>query len=55
MLCCLHKVLNGRQQDQFVAEAKLRKQSVDDADLNAGSAPGVSDSCGANAVVSVRL
>ena len=38
-----------------MAYAKLRKQSVDGADLNAGSAAGISDSGGANVIVSVRL
>ena len=55
MLCSTHKVLIGSQQGQFVMYAKLRKQSVDGADLNAGSAAGVSDSCGANVIASVRL
>ena len=51
----MHKVLIGSEQGQFVAYAKLRKQSVDGADLNAGSAAGISDSGGANVIVSVRL
>ena len=38
-----------------MAYAKLREQGVYGADLNAGSAAGISDSCGANVVISVRL
>ena len=38
-----------------MAYAKLREQSVDGADLSAGSATCVSNSCGANVIISVRL
>ena len=34
---------------------QLRKEGVDGADLNAGSAAGISDSCGANVNFPVRL
>ena len=51
----MRKVMIASQQGQFVAYAKLRKQSVDGADLNAGSAAGVSNSRSANVIISVRL